>query len=93
MRVRRYRVTGRVQGVGFRYFVWREAETLGVHGWVRNRADGTVEALARGTKEELDRLQDRIQDGPRWSRVISISVIDESDEDVAPGFEIRRDEV
>ena len=91
MRARRYRVTGRVQGVGFRYFVLREAETLGVHGWVRNRADGTVEALARGTKEELDRLHERIQEGPRWSRVVSVSVADASDEDVGPAFEIRRD--
>jgi acylphosphatase len=84
---------GRVQGVGFRYFVWREAEALGVHGWVRNRADGTVEALARGTKGELDRLQDRIQEGPRWSRVVSVSVTDEPDEDGAQAFEIRRDGV
>ena len=84
---------GRVQGVGFRYFVWREAETLGVDGWVRNRADGTVEALARGTKEELDRLKECIQEGPRWSRVTSVSVTDEPDEDVPQGFEIRRDGV
>ena len=84
---------GRVQGVGFRYFVLREAEALGVHGWVRNRADGTVEALARGTKEELDRLQDRLQEGPRWSRVVSVSVTEESDEGVGQAFEIRRDGV
>ncbi|MCW8983953.1 MAG: acylphosphatase [Thermoanaerobaculales bacterium] len=92
MSVKRFRIMGRVQGVGFRYFVWREAETLGVDGWVRNRADGTVEALARGTSEELDRFQDRLQEGPRWSRVMSVSVTDEADEDVARGFEIRRDE-
>ena len=84
---------GRVQGVGFRYFVWREAATLGVDGWVRNRSDGTVEALARGTAEELDRLKERIQEGPRSSRVISVSVADGSDEDVPRGFEIRRDGV
>ena len=84
---------GRVQGVGFRYFVWREAEALGVHGWVRNRADGTVEVLARGTKEKLDRFQDRIQEGPRWSRVVSVSVTDELDEDASQSFEIRRDGV
>jgi len=93
MSTKKYRVMGRVQGVGFRYFVWREAETLGVDGWVRNRADGTVEALARGTNDELDRLLDRLQEGPRWSRVMSVSVTDESDEDVAQGFEIRRDKV
>ena len=84
---------GRVQGVGFRYFVWREAESLGVDGWVRNRGDGTVEAFARGSNEELDRFQDRIQEGPRWSRVTSVSVTDEPDEDVVQGFEIRRDGV
>jgi len=84
---------GRVQGVGFRYFVWREAEALGVHGWVRNRADGTVEALAQGTNEELDRFLDRLQEGPRWSRVISVSATDESDEGVPQGFEIRKDGV
>mgnify|MGYP001815364525 CR=1 FL=1 len=91
MQVKKFRVMGRVQGVGFRYFVWREAEGLGVDGWVRNRADGTVEALARGTAEELDRFRDRLQEGPRWSRVTSVSVTDEADEDVAQGFEIRRD--
>ena len=82
---------GRVQGVGFRYFVWREAEALGVDGWVRNRADGTVEALARGATAELDRLKERVQEGPRSSRVTSVRVTDEPDEDVPQGFEIRRD--
>jgi len=84
---------GRVQGVGFRYFVLREAEALGVHGWVRNRANGTVEALVRGSKEELDRLQNRLQEGPRWSRVESVSVTEESDKDVGQAFEIRGDGV
>ena len=67
------------------------AEALGVDGWVRNRADGTVEAVVRGTGEELARFQERLQEGPRWSRVTSVSVVDEPDEDVARGFEIRRD--
>ncbi len=93
MQAKRYRINGRVQGVGFRYFVSREAGALGVHGWVRNRADGTVEALAQGTNEELDRFLGRLQEGPRWSRVISVSVTEESDEDVLQGFEIRRDGV
>jgi len=84
---------GRVQGVGFRYFVWREAEALGVDGWVRNLADGTVEALALGTNEELDQFLNRLQEGPRWSRVTSVSVTDESDEGAVQGFEIRTDRV
>jgi len=91
MNVRRYRVMGRVQGVGFRYFVWREAEALGIEGWVRNCADGTVEALARGSAHDLERFQNRIEEGPRWSRVTSVAVSDEPDEEVADGFEIRRD--
>jgi len=91
MVIKRFRVMGRVQGVGFRYFVLREAANLGVDGWVRNCADGTVEALARGTTEDLGRLKERIQEGPRSSRVISVSVADGSDEDVPQGFEIRRD--
>ena len=93
MSTKKYRVMGRVQGVGFRYFVWREAETLGIDGWVRNRADGTVEALARGTIDTLDRLKARLEEGPRWSRVMSVSVTDEPDEEVTDGFEIRRDGV
>jgi acylphosphatase len=84
---------GRVQGVGFRYFVWREAEELGVDGWVRNRADGTVEALAQGPIDTLDRLKARLEEGPRWSRVMSVSVTDEPDEGVRQGFEIRTDKV
>jgi acylphosphatase len=71
--------------------VWREAETLGVDGWVRNRADGTVEALVRGTTHDLDRFQNRLEEGPHWSRVTSVAVTDEPDEEVSDGFEIRRD--
>ena len=82
---------GRVQGVGFRYFVWREAEALGIDGWVRNCTDGTVEALARGSLHDLDCFQRRLEEGPRWSRVTSVAVTDETDETVPPGFEIRRD--
>jgi acylphosphatase len=84
---------GRVQGVGFRYFVWREAEALGLDGWVRNRADGSVEALARGSTHDLDRFKNRLEEGPRWSRVTSVAVTEEADEEVPDGFEIRRDKV
>jgi acylphosphatase len=93
MNIRRYRVMGRVQGVGFRYFVWREAETLGIDGWVRNCADGTVETLARGSAHDLDRFQNRLEEGPRWSRVTSVEVTDQPDEEFSDGFEIRRDKV
>ena len=66
---RRYLVRGRVQGVGFRWFVEREAHILGLAGWVRNNADGAVEVLAQGTREQLSRLCDRLRQGPRAARV------------------------
>src|SRR6266850_2253654 len=66
---RRFLVRGRVQGVGFRWFVEREAHTLGIAGWVRNRADGTVEVLAMGTHDQLSGLRSRLREGPRAARV------------------------
>jgi acylphosphatase len=71
---RRYLVRGRVQGVGFRWFVEREANTLGIAGWVRNRPDGTVEILAEGTREQLSSLHSRLRQGPRASRVDEVEV-------------------
>ena len=65
----RFVVRGRVQGVGFRWFVEREAHTLGVSGWVRNNSDGSVEVLAQGTREQLVGLRSRLRQGPRASRV------------------------
>jgi acylphosphatase len=66
---RRFLVRGRVQGVGFRWFVEREAHILGVAGWVRNKADGRVEVLAQGTRQQLDALSLRLREGPRAARV------------------------
>ncbi len=56
-------VRGRVQGVGFRWFVKETAESLGVTGWVRNREDGTVEAEAQGTETALDEFEKRLRSG------------------------------
>ncbi len=69
---RRYLVRGRVQGVGFRWFVEREAQTLGLSGWVRNNFDGSVEVLAMGSREQLASLRRRLQEGPRAARVDSV---------------------
>jgi len=66
---RRFVVRGRVQGVGFRWFVEREALSLGVGGWVRNNADGSVEVLAVGTRDQLLSLRSRLRQGPRAARV------------------------
>ena len=65
----RYVVRGRVQGVGFRWFVEREAHILGISGWVRNNSDGSVEVMAQGTREQLLGLRSRLRQGPRAARV------------------------
>lgn len=66
---RRYVVRGRVQGVGFRFYVEREAHMLGIAGWVRNNSDGSVEVLAMGTPHQLAGLRGRLRAGPRAARV------------------------
>ena len=66
---RRFIVRGRVQGVGFRWFVEREAHILGIAGWVRNKPDGSVEVLAMGSRDQLSGLRSRLREGPRAARV------------------------
>ena len=69
---KRYLVRGRVQGVGFRWFVEREAHILGIAGWVRNNPDSSVEVLAMGTREQLAGLRSRLREGPRAARVDNV---------------------
>ena len=66
------RICGRVQGVGYRYFAVREAERLGINGWVRNAYNGEVEVWAEGSGEKLKLFLDRLRDGPHYSHVISV---------------------
>lgn len=72
MAARRFVVRGVVQGVGFRNALCREALRLGLAGWVRNRRDGTVEALAVGSNHALDALQRWSQCGPAAARVDAV---------------------
>jgi len=69
---KRYVVRGRVQGVGFRWFVQREAEALDLSGWVRNTPDGAVEVLASGSEQQLAALAAKLKQGPRAARVDSV---------------------
>jgi len=73
LQAKRFRVRGRVQGVGFRWFVEREARLLGIAGWVRNNSDGSVEVLAMGTRDQLFGLRSRLQQGPRAARVDDVT--------------------
>jgi acylphosphatase len=86
---RRYTVTGRVQGVGFRWFVEREAKLLAVRGWVRNRHDGAVEVLAAGTEEQLGRLYTKLRTGPPAARVDDVDVQDAPDYTESNTFQIE----
>lgn len=81
----RLRIHGRVQGVGYRYWAVRQARKLGLRGWVRNRSDGTVEAVASGTKDALDAFVAACHAGPSVARVLSIDVEDTT-ETVGEGF-------
>ena len=69
---KRYFVEGRVQGVGFRFFVERVAAELDLQGYVRNRADGRVEVYAAGAEEALAQLRERLGTGPWASRVVRL---------------------
>jgi acylphosphatase len=90
MRVaRRFVVSGRVQGVGFRWFVQEVAAIEGAVGWVRNRPDGTVEALIQGEAESVLRIDRQIRRGPPAARVEAVETTDESALDRLTGFEIR----
>jgi acylphosphatase len=62
-------VHGDVQGVGFRYFVQRKAHQLGLSGWVRNNDNATVELVAEGARDQLEKLKQAVEEGPRAARV------------------------
>ena len=69
MPVRGYRVSGRVQGVGYRFFTRHTAASLGLSGYVRNLEDGSVEVAASGNTGQLDVLEAALREGPRWAVV------------------------
>jgi acylphosphatase len=88
----RLRISGRVQGVGFRAFVADEAERRGLFGWVRNRSDGSVEAIISGEDAIVDKMVEICRRGPYGSRVANLEVESANESDVTQrsGFEILR---
>ncbi len=84
------RVLGRVQGVGYRWWTHREAERLGVSGTVRNLPDGSVEVMARGPADALERLERALRHGPPMSQVDAIETLPCSLPADASGFRIVR---
>jgi acylphosphatase len=87
---RKFTVSGVVQGVGYRYFVLRQARGLVLSGWVRNLPDGRVEVVARGSGGALSALEDALQKGPSHSHVTNVEKVEISDDAVGiSGFDIR----
>jgi acylphosphatase len=82
-------VKGRVQGVGFRYFIQRQAADLGLTGWVRNLANGDVEFLARGPKDAVAQLLSRANEGPALAWVQHVAANWQPPDPNLKGFRVR----
>ena len=85
MTAARLRITGRVQGVGYRAWAMQTAAQLGLRGWVRNRADGSVEALVIGDENATAAMIEACHDGPFAARVSDVAV-SEAEDDGSKGF-------
>lgn len=85
---RRYLISGRVQGVGFRNFAERSAAAAGVSGWARNLDDGRVEVHANGTSLQVDDFESRLRQGPRFADIRGFETV-EAGVEKSSGFFIR----
>ncbi len=86
---RYFLVRGRVQNVGYRFFVDQMARHEGLSGWVRNRADGAVEVRAEGDLDAVSRFEAKLRTGPPQARVEEVEVLDDVPSGRADGFGIR----
>ena len=80
-KAKRFLISGRVQGVGFRYFAVRAARDLGVTGWARNRSDGRVEVHANGSLSQLSDFEARLRMGPPHADVRAFESLESSPDD------------
>lgn len=72
------KITGRVQGVGYRHFTRQAAHKLGIKGWVKNMSDGSVETVIAGRKEDVEVMMDQLEKGPISAKVSNIAVLNNS---------------
>ena len=85
-----FHVHGRVQGVGFRWFVVMEAQSLDLAGWVRNEPDGTVAGMAAGDLSRLEAFRERLAQGPTRARVSALDWrVEDAPQSLPHPFEIR----
>ncbi|QTO02257.1 acylphosphatase [Aggregatibacter sp. 2125159857] len=90
---KRFRIYGHVQGVGFRYFTWQYALKIGVTGFVRNLADGSVEVIAAGSESQIDALDAWLQHGPRTASVNQVLVEDYLGDNTWTTFQVQHDTI
>ena len=88
IKARRFLISGRVQGVGYRYFAKHSAHETNVTGWARNLDDGRVEVHANGAADQLEDFEARLRQGPRFSDVRSVESSDAAVLELS-GFHIR----
>ena len=84
-----YIITGRVQGVGFRYYVYKKANELGLKGWVRNTVDGSVQVVAQGDESVLNILVEYLYVGPPLARIDKISKVETQLSAVFHNFSVK----
>lgn len=84
------KLTGRVQGVGFRFFTRQTATRLGLTGWVRNDPEGSVTVVAEGDRQQLEELADSLREGPRTAVVEQINLEWEEPDNSFSDFTVRR---
>ncbi len=89
MKAVKVRIHGRVQGVWYRASTRAEAERLGLRGWVRNRSDGSVEALLQGDAGTIDDMVAWCRSGPPAASVSAVKVVEVPTDDTLAGFQIR----
>lgn len=85
------KIKGRVQGVGFRYFTVKQAEDLGLTGWVKNIADGSVDVVIEGSKKQIEQMISRLHKGPVSARVSDVIEIKQKEaQENYTTFSVRR---
>lgn len=89
MTIKRILVSGRVQAVGFRDWIVRTARTENITGWVRNRSDGSIEMVASGDEDAVQRFADACREGPERARVDHVEVLPADNEKPGKGFTKR----
>ena len=89
MKTLKVQVTGRVQGVGFRYFVKTHADNLNISGYAKNLTNGQVEVIMQGEADSIDALLAKIELGPSYSEVASVDSFEIMDAPLLQGFSTR----